>query len=396
MFDDDDTVTTTRNPFAVAAVQPAGVTTSGAMSAVGQQREVAEVQAAMMIARMNPRDMRAAMDRIINACSRPTLAKAAMYTYARGGTDIRGPSIRLAEAIAQQWGNISFGIRELEQRNGESTVEAVAWDLETNTRVAKVFQVPHVRDTKNGRKNLTDARDIYELVANMGARRLRACILGVVPGDVIEAAVAQCSSTLELEFEVTPDLLAKLLKNFEPFGVGREPIEKRIQRRLEAMVPAQAVTLHTILTSLRDGMSQPHDWFEVAPPPPDVPASVAGLNEKVAAKRAAKGAPPPANPEATPVPKGEQQLREEAQANGPTVTAAGIRIDPEKAKPAAQVPQGDAPSHAAVMDALNKASAAKDIDLLDVAGDLIGAVENPEHRTELGAEYKRMRKELAQ
>jgi hypothetical protein len=77
------------------------------------------------------------MDRILNACTRPTLAEAGALHLRRGGTEITGPSIRLAEALAQNWGNIQFGIRELEQRNGESTVEAFAWDIETNTRQTK-------------------------------------------------------------------------------------------------------------------------------------------------------------------------------------------------------------------------------------------------------------------
>ena len=70
----------------------------------------------------------------------------------RGGQSVEGPSIRLAETLAQEWGNIQYGIRELSQSNGESTVEAFAWDIQTNTRQVKVFQVPHVRYSKKGNK----------------------------------------------------------------------------------------------------------------------------------------------------------------------------------------------------------------------------------------------------
>src|SRR5574340_1669066 len=161
------------------------------------QREVAEVQGAIVLAKKFPRNQIEAMDRILNACQRPSLAEGALYSYARGGTDITGPSIRLAEVAAQNWGNLQFGIRELEQRNGESTVEAYAWDMETNVRQAKVFQVAHKRHTKKGSYQLEDPRDIYEMVANQGARRLRACILAVIPGDVTEAAVAQCEATMK-------------------------------------------------------------------------------------------------------------------------------------------------------------------------------------------------------
>ena len=62
-----------------------------------------------------------------------------MYEFPRGNEKITGPSIRLAEAIAQNWGNIDFGFMELEQRNGASQVMAYAWDLETNSRQTKLF-----------------------------------------------------------------------------------------------------------------------------------------------------------------------------------------------------------------------------------------------------------------
>src|SRR5574340_188946 len=175
------------------------------------QREVAEVQGAIVLAKKFPRNQIEAMDRILNACQRPSLAEGALYSYARGGTDITGPSIRLAEVAAQQWGNMQFGIRELDQRAGESTVEAFAWDLETNTRQTKTFQVKHYRHTKKGGYNLSDPRDIYELVANQGARRLRACILGIIPGDIVEMAVDECEKTMKAKADTGPEAIKKLI-----------------------------------------------------------------------------------------------------------------------------------------------------------------------------------------
>jgi len=95
---------------------------------VASQREMAEVQAAMVMAKRFPRDTIRVLDRIVQAFARPELAEKAQYQYARGGNDISGPSIRALEAIAQLWGNVQSGVRELEQRDGESTVEAYAWD----------------------------------------------------------------------------------------------------------------------------------------------------------------------------------------------------------------------------------------------------------------------------
>lgn len=253
-------VHTNQNPFAVSAPQTQAMSTAQSDS----QRAIAEVQAALVIAKQFPRNPIEAYDRVMNACQRPGLAQSAVYSYARGGTSVTGPSIRLAEMLAQNWGNIQYGIRELSSENGESTVEAFAWDVETNTRQTKVFQVPHMRYTRNGSKKLTDPRDIYELVANNGARRLRACILGVIPGDVVDAAVDQCEKTIHANADTSPEGVQKLVKAFEQFGVTKDDIEGFIQRRLEAITPANVVSLRKIFTSLRDGMSSAKDWFKNA------------------------------------------------------------------------------------------------------------------------------------
>lgn len=249
-------------------------------------KAVAEVQAAMIIAKRFPRNPIQATDNILQACTRQALAESAMYAYSRGGTDITGPSIRMAEALAQLWGNISYGIRELSQSNGESTVEAFAHDLETNTKQIKVFQVPHIRYSKSkGNTKLSDPRDIYELTANNGARRLRACILGIIPGDLVEAAVKQCELTLRTKADVTPERIQSLLEKFADHGVTKEMIEKRIQRRMDAMTPALMVQMGKIYNSLRDGMSSAKDWFVIEEQPK---GKLAELTKELAGQSEAK------------------------------------------------------------------------------------------------------------
>lgn len=234
-----------------------------ALVAAVSQREIAEVQAMMLVAQRFPRDEKTCLEHILTACQRPGLAEAAMYQYARGGTDITGPSIRLAEAIAQNWGNLDFGIRELDQRQGESTMQAYAWDMERNVRQVRAFKVKHVRHTRQRRYDLEDPRDIYEMTANQGARRVRACILGLIPGDVIEAAVSQCEETLRSKADTSPAALKKMVELFATFGVTKEQIEGRIQRKLDAITPAQKINLGKVYNSLKDGMSVPADWFDM-------------------------------------------------------------------------------------------------------------------------------------
>ena len=253
-------------------------------------REIAEVQGMVVMAKKFPRDKIKATERILNDCTRPKLADNALYTYSRGGNEISGPSIRLAESIAQNWGNIDFGIKELEQSQGHSKVMAFAWDLETNARQTKIFDVPHVRKTKKGAFTLEDPRDIYELVANNGARRLRACILGIIPGDVIDAAVEQCERTLNTTADISPENIANMLKLFEKVGVSKTQIEKRIQRRIDTIQPAQMVSLRKIYKSLSDGMASVGDFFEVETASVEKPKSgVKGLKSKIAEVSEEKG-----------------------------------------------------------------------------------------------------------
>lgn len=231
---------------------------------------IAEVQAQVVMAKQFPRDVIQAMDKILNECTRPKLAEHSTYAYPRGGQSVTGPSIRLAESIARNWGNIDFGIREIEQKNGSSVVEAYCWDLENNIKQRKEFKVPHVRYSKKyGNTQLTDPRDIYEMVANQGARRLRACILGVIPSDVIDTALDQCALTMNASADTSKDGIKKLIDAFKAYNVDKAHIETFIGSRMDAIKPAQVVKLREIFTSLKDGMSKPWDWFDMVNPDMD-------------------------------------------------------------------------------------------------------------------------------
>lgn len=237
---------------------------SSVMAQGTKSREMAEVQSQIFLAKQFPRNEVQAEIKILNACKRKTLAQTALYSYPRGSTTVTGPSIRLAETIAQYWGNINFGIKELEQKNGESTVVAYAWDMESNTRQEKVFQVKHTRYAKGKMNTLTDPRDIYELIANNGARRLRACILGVIPGDIIDNAVSQCYKTLESAYtEPLKDRVIAALRHFKTqYGITQEMVEAKLGHNVDSFTEQDFVTLSTINQSLKDGMAKREDFFK--------------------------------------------------------------------------------------------------------------------------------------
>lgn len=274
-----------------------------------QTRAIAEIQAALTVAAARPRDEVKAVERIKLSCERIGLAEKAEYSYARGGTEITGPSIDLLTVIANQWGNIQFGFRELAQRPGryqgeagESEVEAFAWDLETNAHRKVVFTVAHKRITNKGTKTtiLTDPRDIYELVANNAQRRVRACLEAIVPPDVVEDAVLQCRATLKETAQVTPESIAKLVEAFAKHGVSKAQIEARLQRKIDSMQPAQLVSMRRIYKSLNDGMSVVTEWFAADENAPEVKSESAATSVKEQLKKKAKPEAEEKPPEAAP------------------------------------------------------------------------------------------------
>lgn len=240
---------------------------SSAVSEMMVSRQTQEVQAAMVVAKRFPRNESESWNRIMRTCQRQSLAERAMYEYPRGKENVSGPSIRLAEAIAQNWGNIDFGFIELENKNGESQVMAYCWDLETNTRQSKVFSVPHVRATKSGSYALTDPRDVYEMVANQAARRVRSCILSIIPGDVVDAAVKVCQQTLGgCDPSKVHEKVQQVLDVFrEEMNIPQQAIERFIGCNASAFTAQTIVRLRGVYNSIKEGRATIADYFGSAP-----------------------------------------------------------------------------------------------------------------------------------
>ena len=235
-----------------------------ALETTEQNRIMAEIQAQLTVAQLRPRDELECLKKIERVCERLTFAENAEYSYQRGGKDITGPSIRLMEVVAQRWGNLNWGFRELSNADGESTVEAFAWDMETNAKEVRAFVVKHARKAGAKIKQLKDPRDAREMVANMAQRNVRSCLEHVIPRDIWEHAVSVCKKTVLANVTLDNDTLLAMVESFEAtFGVTKGAIEKRIGRPLLQIEPAQYLKLRSIWSSLRDGLTEASDWFEL-------------------------------------------------------------------------------------------------------------------------------------
>lgn len=259
---------------------PMDITTGGnhdsgnALAANTEARAIAEVKAQVIMAKQFPRDGKTVADNVLRECTRPTLAEAAVYTFPRGKETVTGPSIRLAEVLARNWGNCTFGYEVLERKtaNGKtpgcSVISAYAWDLETNIRVARQFEVKHWRSTKSGGYALTDDRDIYELEANMASRRIRACILQMIPGDLTNMAVEACRASENADLikqmvnpETRKTLIAKTIKVFSKMGIEQNDLEEYLGIKLDSWNADHMAKLKDVKNTICDGAAPIGELF---------------------------------------------------------------------------------------------------------------------------------------
>lgn len=288
------------NPFAVAASEHLN---AGAV-AIETGRGIAEVQGRMVLAKRFPRDSAMAYARSMNACLRIGLANEAIYKYNRGGK-VEGPSIRLAEELARCWGNIEYGLNELARRPGESEMEAFAWDLETNVRSSQRFSVRHIRDKSDGGKALESERDIYEMTANMGARRMRSRILAILPPELVRDAVDRCKETVRSGGgEPLEDRIKKMMAAFNAVGATPAMIAEYVGHAIDKITPDELADLRGILTAIKEGSGTVKDHFG----PKGVSASTKPMPENAdpfEAASAGNAPPAPAQAETKPDPEAE-------------------------------------------------------------------------------------------
>ncbi|BCT75617.1 hypothetical protein SCMU_14590 [Sinomonas cyclohexanicum] len=188
--------TTTPAEIMAAPVNAGTVASQGTV--IEQTRAVAEVQAMVIVAQQAPRKTAQALEQMRESCAQRALAQRAFFRFPRGGATVTGATVHLARELARCWGNVTYGVTELrrDEIKGISEMQAFAWDVQTNTRNAVVFIVPHIRDKRGGAEAITDMRDIYENNANMGARRVRECIFAVLPMWFTQEAEDLCRATL--------------------------------------------------------------------------------------------------------------------------------------------------------------------------------------------------------
>lgn len=237
-----------------------------------ESKQISEIKGKMFLARQFPRDPEQSLQNVLMECQRPKLAEAAQYEYPKGDSVVTGPSIRLVEVLARHWGNIDSGVAEIDTHSDHTVVKAYAWDLENNVSDEKTFAVQHVRTTKRGSYKLTDERDIYEMVANKAARRKRSCLLAVMPGWYVEAALDACNETLRNSVangKTIEEVREAVVTAFAEIGVSPDNIAAKLSRPIDKLDPNDIVKLRHLYAAIKDGFVKAQDAFDLAAPTPE-------------------------------------------------------------------------------------------------------------------------------
>lgn len=246
------------------------------MAQYQESKELSEIKGKMFLARQFPRDPDYSLQAVLRECKRKELAEAATYEFPRGDSVVKGPSIRLVEVLARHWGNIDCGITEVDTRDGMTTIKCFAWDLQTNVADEKTFTVKHERFTKKGSYKLTDERDIYEAVANKGARRKRACLLAVMPGWYVDEALRACEETLAASIsdgKSMEEVIGTVVSAFSEFGINPEQISEKLGKDVDKLSKNDVVKLRHLYSAIKDGFVKPADAFGLpAASAPEMPS----------------------------------------------------------------------------------------------------------------------------
>ena len=232
-----------------------------------QARAVAEVQAAVTVAQQVRRDQGRAEAEMKATCERLSVANKAFYSVPNRGT---GPTVHLMRELARIWGNVQYGVHELRRDDsaGVSEVQAFAWDVQTNTRSTRTFQVPHQRMVKGERKPLVDLGDVYLNNQNVGARAVRECIFTILPPWFTEEAEEIARRTLR-DGDGKP--LSERVESMvtviaERWGIKQSQLEAKIGRKRGQWDAGDVASMQVLYRSIERGEVTIDEEFEAAAP----------------------------------------------------------------------------------------------------------------------------------
>ena len=235
--------------------------------AVAQQITAAEVDMQVATAKRWPRSIdKCLKDAKTLATKTQEIAEGCFYTLPRGGKQIVGPSIRLAEILASSWGNLRCEARIVEEGARHVVAQATVWDMETNVLVRQ-----EVRRRITGKDGHRYNDDMINTTANAATSiALRNAMLRVVPRSVVDDVFAAARSTAVGDIRTLDERRGRMLDAFGKLGIVADRVLAKLGRRGVPDIGLEDLELLIgLYGSIRDGEIQIDDAFPPEDGPPE-------------------------------------------------------------------------------------------------------------------------------
>lgn len=221
----------------------------------------AEIDQQITTAKQYPRSIKRVSDRILTlATIDDEAAKECMYSLPRGGKPIVGPSVRLAEIIASQWGNCRVAARmtDIDRENKRVEAQGLFWDLETN--VGQMATVHRRIVDKHGRLYNDDMILVTGNAACAIGRR-NAILMGV-PKAVWRKAYEAAVAVIRGDTKTLSERRDAAYKAFAAFGVKPDQLFAAIGIAGEVELTIDHIpVLIGMHNSLKNGESTVEEMF---------------------------------------------------------------------------------------------------------------------------------------
>ncbi len=172
------------------------------------------------------------------------------YVIPRGGKNIEGPSVRLAEIVGSAWGNLRYSAQILAIENKQIVAQGTCLDLEKN--VAAQVEIRRRITDKNG-KRFND--DMIGVTANAACSiALRQAIFKVVPFAYIKDIYGKAQEVSIGKGLTMEQRRSRAFDWFTKIGAKQEDVFKVIKKKgLEDVTVDDLITLQGIRTAVMDG-----------------------------------------------------------------------------------------------------------------------------------------------
>lgn len=220
----------------------------------------AEIDVQVRTAKMYPRDIeRAKSSTTALALADSETAASMAYHLKRGGKTVSGGSVRLAEIIASQWGNLRVSTRVVEVGDAHVSVEGLAHDLETN--VAYRNEVRRRIQDRNGNRYNEDM--ITTTINAASAIAKREAIFNAIPKaywqPIYNASLSKAQETGKSLAETRKNMVAA----FESIGVSKKTLLDSLEIDSVEKITAKHIgELRTIYASIESGETQIESHFQ--------------------------------------------------------------------------------------------------------------------------------------